>query len=229
MAGPHFYYPGASVPGLNPQHSLTNASLVALRHQKEDCNHEMVNMLTQQIGTVFNPLIPETQNSYRELSDQMGRIVDLFGAPLARNTPMPQNQNPRHVEMYVDRPNNEIPANPLQQPVVEPQVQKVQESVPILVQRNQDADHIVRRAQQNNLEGQNNVANIVETLLTQNGFNMGLHRPNFMPALSEFVLMEELPKGWKVPKFTKFGGKTNESTIEHITRYLTEAGDIANN
>jgi len=31
------------------------------------------------------------------------------------------------------------------------------------------------------------------------------------------------------PKFTKFGGETNESTVEHIACYLTEAGDIANN
>jgi len=47
--------------------------------------------------------------------------------------------------------------------------------VPILVQRNQDPNQIVRQAQQINLEGQNNIANVVETLLTQNGFNLGLH------------------------------------------------------
>jgi len=47
--------------------------------------------------------------------------------------------------------------------------------------------------------------------------------------LSEYVTMEELPRGWKISKFTKFGGETNESTVEHIARYLTEAGDIANN
>jgi len=65
--------------------------------------------------------------------------------------------------------------------------------------------------------------------LTQNGFNLGLHTPNFMSPLHEFVTIEELPRGWKIPKFTKFGGETNESTVEHIARYLTEAGDIANN
>jgi len=79
------------------------------------------------------------------------------------------------------------------------------------------------------LEGQNNIANIVETLLTQNGFNLGLHRPNFVSPLCEYVAMEELPRGWKIPKFTKFGGETIESTVEHIARYLTKAGDIANN
>lgn len=39
----------------------------------------------------------------------------------------------------------------------------------------------------------------------------------------------ELPRGWKLPKFTKFDGDTNESTVKHIARYLNEAGDIANN
>ena len=70
---------------------------------------------------------------------------------------------------------------------------------------------------------------MVEALLAQNGFNMGLHRPNFVSALSEYVLMTELPRNWKVPKFTKFVGETNESTVEHIARYLTEAGDIVHN
>ena len=98
-----------------------------------------------------------------------------------------------------------------------------------MVQRNQDPDQIVRQAQQVNLEGQNNIANVVETLLTQNGFNLGLHRPNFVSPLPEYVTMEELPRGWKIPKFTMFGGETNESIVEHIVCYLTEAGDIANN
>jgi len=103
---PQFYYPGASVHGSNAQQSLTNASLVDLRHQMEDCNHEMVNMLTQQIGIVFNPLIHETHNSYLTLSDQMGRIADYFSTSPTLSTPMPQNQNLRHVEVYVYRPNN---------------------------------------------------------------------------------------------------------------------------
>ena len=98
-----------------------------------------------------------------------------------------------------------------------------------MVQRNQDPDQIVRQAQQVNLDGQNNIANVVETLWTQNGFNLGLYGPNFVPPLPKYVTIEELHRGWKIPKFTKFGGETNESTVEHIARYLTEAGDIANN
>ena len=53
---------------------------------------------------------------------------------------------------------------------------------------------------------------------------MGLHKPSFVSALSDYVLAEDLPKGWKIPKFTKFGGETNESIVEHIAHYLTKAG-----
>ena len=70
---------------------------------------------------------------------------------------------------------------------------------------------------------------MVEALLAQNGFNMGLDRPNFVSALSEYVLETDLPRNTKIPKFTKFTGETNESTVEHIARYLMEAGDMANN
>ena len=45
----------------------------------------------------------------------------------------------------------------------------------------------------------------------------------------KYVLIEELPRGWKIPKFSKFGEETNESTAEHIAHYLTEVGDITNN
>jgi len=115
----------------------------------------MVNMLAQQIGTMFNPLIRDTHNSYLALSDQMGRIADFFGAPPRRNVQIPQVQNPRPVEVPINRPNDGNLANPVPQLVVEPQVPRVQERVPILVQRNQDLDQIVRQAQQINPDHMN--------------------------------------------------------------------------
>ena len=75
---------------------------------------------------------------------------------------------------------------------------------------------MIRNVQQNRLEGENNLAHLVETILAQNGLNMGLHRPNFVSALSEYVLQSELPRNWKVPKFTKFAGDTNESTVNTL-------------
>jgi hypothetical protein len=86
---------------------------------------------------------------------------------------------------------------PRHQPV-EPMVQAQLEV--ILVDRNHDADEVVRNVQQ-----------------------------NFVSPLSEYVLQTELPRGYKIPKFTTFAGDTNESTVKHITHYLMEARDIANN
>jgi len=44
---------------------------MALRQQMEDSNHELVSMLTQLLGKMFNPLIQQTGNSYQTLTDQM--------------------------------------------------------------------------------------------------------------------------------------------------------------
>lgn len=43
------------------------------------------------------------------------------------------------------------------------------------------------------------------------------------------MLQIDFSKGRKVLKFLKFSGDTTDSTIEHVTRYLTVDGDIANN
>jgi len=163
------------------------------------------------------------------LSAQMERTTNFFGAPPARNTPVSQDQSARLVEVPTERDIDRMTENRALRQVIPPQAREEPERVPFLVNRHQDADQVVMQARQNNYEGHNNIANVVEALLTQNGLNMGLCRPNFVSALSEYVLMTELPRNWKVPKFTKFNGETNESTVKHIARYLIEAGDISNN
>lgn len=65
--------------------------------------------------------------------------------------------------------------------------------------------------------------------MARNRANKGLHRPNYISLLSEYILHIELPRGLKVPKFIKFSGDTGESIVEHVARYLTEARDISNN
>lgn len=100
---------------------------------------------------------------------------------------------------------------------------------PILVHRNHDVDHVLQNVQQNKFGGQNNIGNMVEQTLAQNGLNVGLHRPNFTSLLLEYIRTTKLPRGWIVPKFTKFAGDTSESTVKHLARYQTEAGDMENN
>jgi hypothetical protein len=98
----------------------------------------------------------------------------------------------------------------------------------ILADRNNNTDEVVRNVQQQNIGVHNNIANLVENIMAQNGLNIGLHRTNFVSSLSILVLQSELPRDYKIPKFTKFVGDTSESTVEHIARYLTEAGDLVN-
>lgn len=59
--------------------------------------------------------------------------------------------------------------------------------------------------------------------------NFCLRRPNYTSPLAEYVLQTDAPLRTKIPKFTKFAGDTTESTVEHVARYLIEAGDMSNN
>ena len=69
---------------------------------------------------------------------------------------------------------------------------------------------------------------MIERIMTQNGLNSGFRRPNYTSSITEYILQFELPRACIAPKFTKFAGDTSESIVEHIARYLTEAGDLAN-
>ena len=83
---------------------LTTDSMNMLRQQMDESNHEMVNLLTQQIGTVFNPLIRDTNRSYQALTTQMARITDFSAPPQQVFQPITQipNQQPlRLVEQMV--------------------------------------------------------------------------------------------------------------------------------
>jgi len=71
----------SSIFGRNTLPPLTTNSMNLLRQQMDESNHEMVNLLTQQISTVFNPLIRDTTRSYQALTTQMGRITDFFAPP----------------------------------------------------------------------------------------------------------------------------------------------------
>jgi hypothetical protein len=68
----------SSILGRNTLPLLRTNSMNLFRQQMDESNHEMVNLLTQKIGTVFNPLIRDTNRSYQDSTTQMGRIADFF-------------------------------------------------------------------------------------------------------------------------------------------------------
>jgi len=47
----------------------------------DESNHEMDNMLTQQIDTMFNRLIQSTNESYKAIATEIVRIACLFSPP----------------------------------------------------------------------------------------------------------------------------------------------------
>jgi hypothetical protein len=98
-----------------------------------------------------------------------------------------------------------------------------------MVNRQQDADQIVDQHRQEDLMVENNLTTIVERIMARNGMGATLQRPLYASPLAEFSLQAEAPRGIKVPKYTKFGGESGESAIEHVARYLTESGDLAHN
>ncbi|XP_050895399.1 uncharacterized protein LOC127102024 [Lathyrus oleraceus] len=115
----------------------------------------------------------------------------------------------------------------LEQQPIRREVPKEQPRRVIMVNRDQDADEVIHRVRRENMM-ENDLTSMIERIMTHNGLNTGLRRPNYSSPLSEYVLQTELPRGCKIPKFTKFPGDTSESIIEHIARYMTEAGDLAN-
>src|ERR1044072_1636782 len=68
---------------------ITNNSVQVLRQTMDESNNDIVNILTQQIGDVFNPLITNSNNFYQLLAQQMSRIADFLGAPLPPNHALP--------------------------------------------------------------------------------------------------------------------------------------------
>lgn len=58
----------------------------------------------------------------------------------------------------------------------------------VMVDRNQDVEEVVRNVRQDNLTGKNKSAHIVKNILAHNVLNVGIHRPNFVSPLSDYVL-----------------------------------------
>ncbi|XP_050875138.1 uncharacterized protein LOC127078750 [Lathyrus oleraceus] len=210
--------------------TLSNTSIAALRQQMDDSNHELVNMLTNQMGTVFNNVIQESAKTNRQVANQLTRLCNFLGAP-ARQMAQVVRQNIL-VQVEIGAAEDETVhegqiLRPQQNQGVESGVAGRNQMV--LVNRHQDADQIVDQYRQEDLAVENNLTTIVERIMARNGMSATLQRPLYASPLAEFILQTESPRGTSVPKYTKFGGEYGESTIEHIARYLTEFGDLAHN
>ncbi|XP_050895285.1 uncharacterized protein LOC127101898 [Lathyrus oleraceus] len=190
----------------------------------------MVQMLTQTLATVLNPLIESTTQSNQQMTAQVARMSEFLGIP-QHQRPLPRDWVRENQELTFeeDLTIKQIPQNQggiVVPPRVEPHVPR--EPRVLMVNRNQNADDIIQQVQHDDVAADNNLAVIVERIMVRNGVNFGLRRPNYTLPLAEYVLHTDVPLRTKIPKFTKFVGDTTESTIEHVARYLIEAGDMSN-
>ncbi|XP_058751796.1 uncharacterized protein LOC131624893 [Vicia villosa] len=205
-------------------------------------NQDMVGLLAREMRAIFSPLIlnidksnQDNSETCRQMSAQMGRMAVFLGAletSICRRTNqiVIQDDEPTINQIRPLRPPPEtrslgagLDQQTIQQDIPEEQPERV-----VVVNRNQNADEVIHRVRQNN-QMETNLTAMIERIMTQNGLNTGLRRPNYTSPLSDYVLQTELPRGRKVPKFTKFLGDATESTTKHIARYMTEAGNLANN
>jgi len=97
-------------------------------------------MVTQQIGVVINPLIQDSNRSYQALSIQMERMADFLGAPSTRSVPTPQNLSVVLTESLAVGQTNQTPEIRAQAQRVPTLAPEEPTTVPILVNRHQDAD-----------------------------------------------------------------------------------------
>jgi len=89
----------SSIFGRNTLPPLTTDSMNLLRQQMDESNHEIVNLLTLQIGTVFNPLIRDTNWSYQALTTQMRRITYFFAPSQPVYQPITKIQNQQLLQL----------------------------------------------------------------------------------------------------------------------------------
>lgn len=158
-------------------------------------------------------------------------MSEFLGIP-QHQCPLPrdwvrENQEPRLEE---DLTINQIPQNQggiVVPPRIEPHIPR--EPRVLMVNRNQNADDIIRQVRYDNVTADNNLAAIVERIMVRNWVNFGLRRPNYTSPLAEYVLQTDASLRTKIPKFTKFVGDTTESIVEHMARYLIEVRDMSNN
>ncbi|XP_020999705.1 uncharacterized protein LOC110281638 [Arachis duranensis] len=181
--------------------------MAAYRQQVEESHHDLVNLLTQQMTIILNPMMADHELRFERLARQVERIARIVD----------YDEGERHNA----RGNNEGMENIFQNENNIPNREN-----PHVVPRGQNADDFLAR-----LRGgeRYQVTRIVEEVLNQVGLNVGfMNQPHFVSAFSQVVQMAEVPRGVKNPKIvTKFAGEVGESTAEHVARYLVEIGNLA--
>ncbi|XP_016167911.1 uncharacterized protein LOC107610368 [Arachis ipaensis] len=185
--------------------------MAIFRQHVEESHHDLVNLLTQQMATILNPMMADHESKFERLARQVGQIARILD----------YDKGERHDV----RGNNEGFENIFQNENKVLNRENLQ-----IIPRGQNADDVLARLHANHGGERYQVTRIMEEVLNRVGLNVGfMNQPHFVSAFSQVVQMAEVPRGVKNPKIiTKFAGKVRDSTIEHVARYLVEIGNLAN-
>ncbi|RYR62652.1 hypothetical protein Ahy_A04g020359 [Arachis hypogaea] len=131
--------------------STSNAanSMVVYRQQVEESHHDLVNLLTQQMTTILNPMMADHESKFERLARQVKRIARIVD----------YDEGERHNA----RGNNEGMKNIFQNENYIPNREN-----PRLVHRNENADNVLHELRGDRYQ----VTRIVEEVLNRVGLNV---------------------------------------------------------
>ncbi|XP_016178973.1 uncharacterized protein LOC107621468 [Arachis ipaensis] len=180
--------------------------MAAYRQQVEENHHDLVNLLTQQMTTILNPMMADHELRFERLARQVERIARIVD----------YDEGERHNV----RGTNEGMENIFQNENHVPNREN-----PRIVHRHENADNVLH-----GLRDRYQVTRIIEEVLNRVGLNVGfMNQPHFVSAFPQVVKMVEVLREVKNPKIiTKFAGEVGESTTEYVACYLVEIGNLAN-
>ncbi|RYR39178.1 hypothetical protein Ahy_A09g044649 [Arachis hypogaea] len=186
---------------------ITSHSKGVVVSEKES-HHVLVNLLTQQMTTILNPMMADHETKFDRLARQVERIARIV------DYDEDQRQNTRE--------NYEGFKNLFQ---VENDALRSREN-PQLITRGQNADDVLARLRANQIGEHYQVTRIVEDVLNRVGFNIKfMNRHHFVSVFFHNVQMAKVPRRVKNPKIvTKFARE--RSKLDRTIQFKEQKGRV---
>ncbi|XP_057760345.1 uncharacterized protein LOC130980710 [Arachis stenosperma] len=174
--------------------------MAVFRQQVEKSHHDLVNLLTQQMTTILNPMMADHESKFECLARKSNELLESL-IMMKEKGMMPRGNNEGFENIFQNK--NNVLRN---------------RDNPQLIPRGQNADDVLAQLCANQGSERYQVSRIVEDVLNRVGLNVGfMNRPHFVSTFPQVIQIAEVPRGVKNPKIiTKFAGEVGELTTEHV-------------
>ncbi|RYQ80194.1 hypothetical protein Ahy_Scaffold1g106761 [Arachis hypogaea] len=176
-----------SIPVIVQQTDVTSRSEGAIgseiyRQQVKESHHDLINLLTQQMTTILNPMMVDHESKFERLARQVERIAQIIDYEEGEKYNAKGDnkgfenifQNKNNI---FDRENSHV------------------------VFRGQNADEFLGRVCANHGGECYQVTRIVEEVLNRVDLNVSfMSRPHFVSAFPQVIQMAEVPRGVKIQR-----------------------------